>query len=95
MTKYDMGKQIDAAWAVYQQEIEHIADHMMTTRLNPYFKKHNIVFLSAMGSYYLSRDGICVNPESLPKWLQNILDREIPGMSGYSLGTMMDDRQKK
>ena len=83
-------KQIDTAWVLYQRDIERIADHILATKVKPYFKRHNIAFVNGMGTYYLSRDGVDVDPYSLPKWLQDILDMEIPGMASDSLGTVMN-----
>ena len=94
MTGCDLEKQIDTAWAVYQLEIERIADHMLAAKVNPYFKRNNIAFINGNGTYFLSCDGANVDPEVLPKWLRDILDCEIPGMKAESLGTVMDIKDK-
>lgn len=92
---HDFVKRIDAAWAVYQQEIEYIADCMVDTKVGSYSKEHEIEFVCGMGTYYLSRRGKGVDPEVLPKWLRDILDCEIPGMPADSLGTIMDTERKR
>lgn len=87
---HDLEKQIDVAWAVYQREIERVADSILATKVEPYFKRHSIAFINGMGTYYLSRDGVDIYHESLPKWLQDILEMRIPGMPADSLGSLMN-----
>jgi len=81
-------KQIDAAWVAYQRKVEDIATLALMQKIDPYLRKHGIKFVNGMGTYYLSKNGAGVDPESLPKKLQDILEMEIPGMQADTLGSV-------
>lgn len=99
-----MSKKIDKKmqkhWNIYNAEIDKLAEEVFERQVKPYLQKHHLHFLAGNGTYYIYKTGgnpdrinpdIDIWPEDLPKWLYEILEQEIEGMSGNSLGTIMPD----
>lgn len=79
----------------YAEQVDLIATHEFNRLVKPYLIKHGYSFFVGMGTYLILNGSIQIDSDDLPKTIQDILNTEIPGMPGNSLGSLMPEYDHK
>ncbi len=79
----DPTKIIDAHYDTYTDKIENIGQQFFINELRPFLVRHNLIFVSGMGSYSLgtlkSNRSIYLNEIPKFKYMDDILGTQVPG----------------
>ena len=85
---------LEKLFEAYCMFVDGFAEVMQRKYVLPYLEKHHLKFMSGNGDYWMVRqDGTEVDPDTLPKEIQEVLDLQVPGLKAHFLGDLMPEHR--